>query len=83
MWRAIISSSLVGITQADAFAPVALMRPPPRGLGVCIHVDAQRRRIAADALANRRRVVADAGGEDQAIEPTEHSGQRPSSRRIR
>ena len=47
------------------------------GIGVCIQVDAQPRRIPADALTNRRRVLADAGGEDQGVEPTERGGQRP------
>jgi len=46
------------------------------GIGVCIHVNAEPGRITADTLANRRRVLADPGGEDDRIKACEGGRER-------
>jgi hypothetical protein len=60
VWRAIISSSLVGITHAATALPAALMRGPS-AVGRRIERHAEPGGVAADALADRRGVLADAG----------------------
>ena len=76
VWRAIISSSLVGITHAATRLAGVLMRGPPRRVGVGIELDAEPRGVAADALAQRRAVLADAGGEHDRVEPAERGRER-------
>ena len=76
VWRAIISSSLVGITQAaTAASRRADARAAARFAAASSSTPSQRR-VAADALADRRRVLADAGGEDERVEPAERRRQR-------
>ena len=76
MCRAIISSSLVGITQAAVrLAGGADARAALR-VRLRVELDAEPGRLPADALADRRRVLADAGGEDDRVEAAERGGER-------
>ena len=76
MWRAIISSSLVGITQAETRLPAREIRGPPLAIRVRVQVDAEPRRRVADPAADLGRVLADAGGEDERVDAAEHRGER-------
>ena len=80
VWRAIISSSLVGITHTATLLSGVLMRGPPAWLAAGIERHAQPGRVAADALADRRRVLADARGEDQRVDAAGRAASEPSSR---
>ena len=71
-----MSSSLVGITHADTRLAGVLMRGPPACVGRGIELHAQPGRVAADALADRRRMLADARGEDQRVDAACRSGER-------
>ena len=77
MCRAIISSSLVGITHAETLLcgvrdPRAARRhSPPSSSSTPSHADA-----SADPLADLGRVLADAGGEHERVDPAEDRGQR-------
>ncbi len=51
----------------------------PRALSrirLVIELDAQPRRRLADPGPDLRRVLADAGGEDQPVDPAQHAGER-------
>ena len=74
--RAIISSSLVGITHAAVAARGRADARAALRVGRRIELDAEPGRVAADALADRRGVLADAGGEDDRVEPAERGGER-------
>ena len=76
MWRAIISSSLVGSTQAATGLAAVLMRGPAGLVGRVVQHHAEPGRGAADALADLGAVLADATGEHQRIEAAQRSGER-------
>src|SRR4029453_5559332 len=50
---------------------------PPGGVPPRVDLDAEPGGGRADARADLRGVLADAGGEDQRVDAAEHSGQRP------
>ena len=52
------------------------MRGPPARVGGGVQLDAQPGRVPADPLANRRRVLADAGGEHDRVEAAQRGGER-------
>jgi hypothetical protein len=85
VWRAIISSSLVGTTQAEGFAAGRADARTAPGIGRRIDLDAEPRRLPAHGGSRTRaRVFADAAGEDERVEPAERGGQRdPISRPMR
>ena len=76
MCRAIISSSLVGITHAAVRLAAVLMRGPCFAFARRVELDAEPGRLPAHPLADRRRVLADAGGEDDRVEAAERRGER-------
>jgi hypothetical protein len=79
VWRAIISSSLVGINphpHADCRRADAR---PIDFIGGRIELDAEPGGIAADPLADCRCVSADASGEHQRVEPAEGRRERAVS----
>ncbi len=76
VWRAIISSSLVGITQTDDLAVGGADARPAGLVGGRIELDAEPGRVATQALADRRRVLADAGGEDERVQAAGGGGER-------
>ena len=76
MCRAIISSSLVGITHAETRAPGVLMRGPPAAFAAGVKLDAEPCRVAANAFADGGRVLADAAGEHDRIQPAKRGGER-------
>ena len=61
VWRAIISSSLVGITHAETLLVAVEIRGPSCVVRVAVEIDAEPRRGVADAAADFGRVLADAG----------------------
>ena len=52
------------------------MRGPAVLVGLGVELHAEPRRVAADALADRGGVLADAAGEDERVEPAERGGER-------
>ena len=74
--RAIISSSLVGITQADTLLPAVEIRGPLREVGRVVQFDAEPRGGLADAPPDLRGVLADAGGEHQSVDSAQHRRER-------
>ena len=74
--RAIISSSLVGITQADTRLPAREIRGPLARVGVGIELDAEPGAGLADPRADLGRVLADAGGEHEAVDAAQRRGER-------
>ena len=78
--RAIMSSSLVGMTQAETRLAGVLMRVACRAFAAAIERRRRASRVAAHALAQRSAVLADAGGEHDRVEAAERRGQRAQSR---
>ena len=74
--RAIISSSLVGITHAETRLSGGGDPRSVRGVGARIERHAEPRRRLADAAADLGGVLADPGGEDQRVDAAEHGGER-------
>ncbi len=50
---------------------------PARGVGLGVEVEAEPGEIATDPFTDDRRMLADAGGEDDAVDAAHGSGQRP------
>ena len=74
--RAIISSSLVGITQAETLLSGVEIRGPLPCIRRFVEFDAEPGRTSADSLADLRRVLSDAGGEHQAVDAAEDGRER-------
>ena len=74
--RAIISSSSVGITQADMRLPAFEMRRSCRVLAAWSSSRPSHAHRLHDTAADLDGVLADAGGENQRIDAAEHGGQR-------
>ena len=58
----------MGIAHTDTLLVAALMRGPPASFAAGSSSIAEPGRIAADPFADRRRVLADARGEDERID---------------
>ena len=74
--RATIRFSSVGMIQADTVTRLGEIRGPPASLAASSSAIPSQRRRPADLGADRRRVLADAAGEDERVEPAERGGQR-------
>ena len=83
VWRAIISSSLVGMTQAAVRLAAVLMRGPPRALAVGVELDAEPGR----ARQTRARIGAACSPmpavKTMASSPPRAAASEPSSRPMR
>ena len=76
VWRAIINSSLVGMTHAATRLEALEMRGPCSRVRLRVELDAEPGGLAAHALADCDGALADAGGEDERVEPAERRGER-------
>ena len=81
--RAIISSSLVGMTHAETRLPAVLMRGPLRSLAARVELHAEPRRIPADPLAQARLFSPMPAVNTIASSPPSAAASDPSSRPIR
>src|SRR5262245_31124235 len=75
VWRAIISSSLVGITQAETRLEAVLMARTVSGIGRRIELNAEPGSPPAHRFAYRDGALADAGDKHDSIEAAEGSGE--------
>src|SRR5262249_50086438 len=76
MWRAIMSSSLVGITHAEVRLCARVIRGPPRGGGPGGGAPGRGRAGPRGApRADPRRPLADPRAEDERVDPAEHGGE--------
>ena len=76
VWRAIISSSLVGTTHAATRLSGALMRGPPRAFASASSVTPSHAASRHTRSRSDRAVLADAGGEHDRVEAAERGGER-------
>ena len=61
---------------ADTRLPAREIRGPVAGVGVLVELDAEPGRGLADAPADLGGVLADAGGEHEAVDAAQHRGER-------
>ena len=71
-----MSSSFVGITQAETLASRCGDPRTSSRVRLGIHLDAEPRGGFADSAADLGGVLADAGGEDEAVDAAQHGGER-------
>ena len=74
---------LVGADHRRHPAPRGADARAAGGVGRWIELHAQPGSVAADALPDLGRVLADAGGEDDGVEPFERRRQRPQLAAVR
>ena len=79
MWRAIMSSSLVGITQAETLLFCVDIRGPLLVLAAFVKFDPEPGRSLADSLADLRGVLADTRREYESIDSAEYRSKAPIS----
>ena len=76
MCRAIINSSLVGIVHAETRAPGVLMRGPPAAFAAGSSSTPSQAASRQALFADSGRVLANAAGEDDRVQPAEGRGER-------
>ena len=74
--RAIMASSSVAMTRTSMVLAGVLMHAAPGALAALVQAQAEPRQPRAHRGADRRRVFADAGGEDQPVQPAQRADQR-------